>query len=293
MRLKDDVSLTAGVADVKIGESAGSTLAATDFALTQAAVGGPYSVKATLTTNIALPQGKIQWRALLDKCINDNDFFLVQQKVECDGSVYHHEVFVRLKNSDGDIVPAGMFMPMAKALDLDEKIDCAVFKMVKKLHQRSDPVPVAVNLTESVFVHVDALVEFNQLIKFFQESTMSLNVEVSHAILEEYTAMCVEVAEIVRKAGQKFGVDNLNPGRALHALQLVRPDYVKVNAKTLYDMSQSDVSGGYQALRTLTKTMDIKLIAVAVGDQNLHDHLQELGIDGMQGNLLARPEEIQ
>ena len=104
--------------------------------------------------------------------------------------------------------------------------------------------------------------------------------------------MCTEVAETVRQAGHTFGVDNLNLGLPLQSLQSVRPDYVKVNAKTLHDMTSGEVPAGYQALNTLTKAMDIRLIAVGVDSQEMHDHLRELGVDAMQGNLLGEPEEI-
>ena len=56
-------------------------------------------------------------------------------------------------------------------------------------------------------------------------------------------------------------------------------------------MTQCDIPAGYQALRTIVKTMDIQLIAVAVDSQAIHDHLHQLGIDAMQGNLLGAPEE--
>lgn len=290
--MKQDVSLAAGVAVLNAGSNIGVTLAESDYALTQACANGPYSVMEKASTNISLPHGKIQWRAWLEQSIQEKSLFLVRQKVFIGDADFHDEVFVRLRNEDGEIVPAGMFMPMANELGLGENIDCAVFDMVKKLNRRDNEIPVAINLTESVFVHADALVEFNQLLRFFQQSSMKLCVEVSHAVLEQYPAMCVEVAESVKNAGHAFGVDNLNPGWPLYGLQSVRPDYVKVNAKTLYDLSTGEVSAGYHALQTLTKAMDIKLIAVAVGAQELFDHLKDLGVDGMQGNLLGETEEI-
>ena len=151
---------------------------------------------------------------------------------------------------------------------------------------------MALNLTVSVFSHADALVEFNQLLKYYQQSSAKLCVEASHTILEQYPAMCAEVADSVRQAGQSFGIDNLHLGRSLQALQTLRPDYVKVNAKTLYDLATGEVSAGLQALSTLTRTMGIQLIAVGVDSQELYDHLQTLDVNAMQGNLLGEAEEI-
>jgi diguanylate cyclase (GGDEF)-like protein len=293
VEMETETSLIAGVSSIHVGHDVGETLAESDFALTQAVAGGPYSVKEKLSTNIALPQGKMQWRSWLEQCITSDAFFLVHQKVlDTTGSVIHKEVFVRLKNNNGQIVPAGMFMPMANALDLGVDIDRVVFQLVKDLSGQTDNVPIALNLTVSVFSHADALVEFNQLLKYFQQSSSRLCVEASHTILEQYPAMCAEVAESVRQAGHSFGIDNLNLGRSIQMLQSVRPDYVKVNAKILYEMTVGEVPAVYQALRTLTKAMDIQLIAVGVDSQEIHDHLQKLGVGAMQGNLLGETEEF-
>ena len=291
--IKDDVSLVAGISSVQIGDDVGATLAEVDFALMQALTSGPYSIKEKISTNIALPQGKIQWRSWLERSIADEKLFLVGQKVLNDkGQAIHQEIFVRLKNYNGQTVPAGIFMPTAIALDLGKDIDRTVFRLVKQLGRKAGDVPIALNLTASVFSHADTLVEFNMLLEYFQKSSSMLCVEASHAILEQYPEMCAEVAESIRYAGHKFGIDNLNFGLTMRTLQSVRPDYVKVNANTLYDMTRDEVHTAYQALHTLTSAMDIRLVAVGVDSQVVHDHLRELGVDAMQGNLLSEAEEL-
>jgi len=291
--IQEQVSIIAGISSIQVGRESSRTLADSDFALTQAEAAGPYSIKQASSTELALPQGKMQWRKWLEHCIKENKFFLVQQKaMDTRGEAVHQEVFVRLKNDENQTVPAGMFIPMANALNMGEAVDRVVFKLVKEITEKNRKIPVALNLTASVFSHADALVEFNQLLKYFQQSGAGLCVEASHTILEQYPVMCAEVGVSVREAGHVFGIDNLNLGRPLHELKNVRPDYLKVNAQTLYDMTRDDIPAGYQALQTMTKTMDIQLIAVAVDSQEIHDHLQRLGIDAMQGNLLAEPEEF-
>jgi len=294
VEIQDVVSLTSGISNIRDGHTVSEILSASDFALMQAIDSGPYSIKENKSTDIVLPQGKLQWRSWLEQCIAEERFFLVRQKVlDVNGSVVHQEIFVRLNNDDGHTVPAGMFIPIANAVNLGEAIDCTVFELVKELSTRHSDIPLAINLTASIIGNADALVEFNSLLQFFQHSSAELCVEASHAIFEEYPVMYAEVAESVRKYGHTFGIDNLNIGLSLQALQTVRPDYVKVNAKTLYDMTTGDMTAGYQALTTLTKAMDIRLIAVGVDSKTLQDHLQEQGVDAMQGYFLSEPEEFE
>jgi len=291
--LSKHVSLTAGISSVTVGHGVGKILAESDFALTQAAEAGVYSIKENLSTNIALPQGKIQWRSCLEESISAGKLFLVKQKVlNSDGIAIHQEVFARLKNEDGQIVPAGIFMPMANILGLGEDVDHAVFQLVKELSKKPDNIPVAINLAMSVFSHADALVEFNQLLEFFRQSSTGLCVEASHHIIERYPVMCAEVADSVRKAGHTFGIDNLNIGYSMEILQAVRPSYVKINSRTLYDMTLGDIPAGFQALLTLTRTLDINLIAVGVESQEVYDNLHKLGVRTMQGNFLSEIEDV-
>lgn len=289
----DSVYLTTGITEVQAGRHVGETLGDSDFALSQAAAKGAFSICEKKSSDIILPQGKIQWRSWLEECIASDRLFLVRQNVlNLNGDVIHQEIFLRLKNAEGQVVPAGMFMPMASSLGLGDNIDRAVFSLVKQAGEVNNPFPIALNLTPSVFSDADALIEFNNLVRYFKHSSVQLCVEASHAILEQYPQICAEVAEVMKKAGQSFGIDNLNLSRSLKNLQIVRPDYIKVNARTLFNLTNGEISGAYQALNTMAKTMDIRLIAVAVDTQELYDHLKALGITTMQGNLLGLPEEF-
>ena len=62
--------------------------------------------------------------------------------------------------------------------------------------------------------------------------------------------------------------------------------------QVLDEISGEAVSAAYQALRTLTRTLDIQLIAVGVDDQALYERLQRLNIDAAQGNLLSQAREV-
>lgn len=285
--------LNAGLATIHSGQNTGDVFAEVDFALSQSLAAGAYSIHEMASTNLDLPQGKMKWRSWLERSISTNRLYLVGQLVKDNkGVALHQEVYIRLENDQGQTIPAGMFMPVAMNLGLGLEIDKAVFKLVKKISLNNNDVPVALNLSSSFFVHADAYEEFNQLISYMQQHSDGLCVEASHASVIQYTNICAQVAERVRKSGFRFGIDNLDLTNSLQVLQEVRPDYVKVNAKTLYDMTTGIVPAGYQALRTLTKTMDVDLIAVAVDSQELYDRLQQLGVDGMQGNLLSETRRL-
>jgi diguanylate cyclase (GGDEF)-like protein len=286
--------LSAGITRVHSGRELGEILAEADLALTQASVKDAYSITELTSPKISLPQGKMQWRNFLEKSLFDEDFYLVGQEVQnTEGIVLHSEIFVRLNNEQGETLPAGLFIPVAQALGLGLEIDKSVFKLLKKHADKESKIPLAFNLTESFFSHADAFKDFIELLNYFKEHNAKLCVETSHMVVQQHPELCAHVADQVRQLGHTFGIDHFDLSVSLQLMQDLRPDYIKVNAKLLHDMSSAQALAGYQALKTITDIMEIKLIAVAVHSAEIYQHLKDLGVDAMQGDVISNTRELK
>ena len=288
------VSLVAGLTEVHSGREMSEILAELDLALTHSSMEGPYSSHKNVPTHLVLPQGKMQWRNWLQQTIDENKFYLVVQAVvDMQQKIIQHEVFIRANDVNDHVIPAGIFMPMVLALGRGTDIDKQVFKLLMDCADKvSDDVPMALNLSATFFSQADALVEFKQLLEHFKQGTNRLCVETTHAAFLQSPDMCLLVSEMVKQAGQRFGFDQFDLNGSMKILREVRPDYIKVSAKVLDEISGEAVSAAYQALRILTRTLDIQLIAVGVDDQALYERLQLLNIDAAQGNLLSQTREV-
>ncbi len=287
------VKLLAGICALEIGGEIGNILASIDYCLSQADTRGPFSIERQLSTSLELPQGKMQWRSWLESVLQSNQLFLVGQlAIGNERFPIQRELFVRIKNKKDQIVPASAFMPMASRLGMSLDIDKEVFRLVTSNRDIDRKVPLAINLSAAFFELAEAQSEFDQLLQDFEQSTTSLCIEASHHVLNQHPIMCGKVSDRVRQHQHQFGIDNLDLGQSLQLLQSGQFDYVKINAKTLHEMSRNDMRAGYQALRTITDTLDISIIAVAVDSQEVFDELKSLGIDIMQGNFLAEAEAI-
>ena len=290
------VSLVAGLTEVHSGREVSEILAELDLALTHSSMEGPYSSYKNVPTHLVLPQGKMQWRNWLQQTIDEDKFYLVEQAiVDMQQKTIQHEVLIRANDVNNRVIPAGLFMPMVLALGRGTDIDRQVFKLLLSCADKvSDDAPMTLNLSATFFSQADALVEFKQLLDYFkqEQGANKLCVETTHAAFLQSPDMCSLVSEMVRQAGQRFGFDRFDLNGSMKVLQKIRPDYIKVSAKVLDEISGEAVSAAYQALRTLTHTLDIQLIAVGVDDQALYDRLQLLSIDAVQGNLLSQTREV-
>ncbi len=288
-----DLFLIGGISAIDSGSTAGDILSGIDYCLTQADGKGPWSIDQRASSQIDLPQGKMQWRHWLEQTIASQRLFMVGQLVKHpNGQDVHRELYIRARNESGQVLPASAFMPMASSLGMSVDIDKAVFQIISEIQADDAALPMAVNLSAAFFEQADAQYEFDQLLTKCQARGVGLCIEASHAILAQHLMMCQQVASRVHQSGHQIGIDHLDIGQSMELLQIARFDYVKVNAKTLQDISQNDLSAGYQALKTLTDTMNITLIAVGVDSKELYDVLIELGIQNLQGNYLHESQAL-
>ncbi len=288
------LSLVAGLTEVHSGRGISEVLAELDLALTSSLMEGPYSSHKNVPTHLILPQGKMQWRNWLQQTVDENKFYLVEQAViDMQQQVIQHEVFIRANDANNNVIPAGVFMPMVLALGRGIDIDKQVFKLLEQCADKvSDGEPLALNLSATFFAQADAFVEFKQLLDHFKQGSNRLCIETTHATFLQSPDMCLLISEMVKQAGQRFGFDQFDLNGSMKILQEIRPNYIKVSAQVLDEISGEAVSAAYQALRTLTRTLDIQLIAVGVDNQALYERLQRLNIDAAQGNLLSQAREV-
>ena len=292
-KVKDELYLVAGVSALETGRSVGDLLSDIDYCINLAFSGGPYSIRQKVSSNLELPRGKMQWRAWLEAVLRNQSLFLVGQPI-LDGNkvIVQRELLIRTRDEKHQVIPASAFMPMASSLGMALEIDKAVFKLVNGIKELNSEIPLALNLSAAFFELADAHEEFNQLLIDSRDKGNQLCIEASHHVLMQHPEMCAQVSDRVKRYGHQFGVDNLDLTQSLQILQSAQFDYVKVNAITLCDLSANDQHVGYQALKTMTDTLDLKIIAVGVESQIIFDQLQTLGIDAMQGNFLNEPVPV-
>ena len=287
--------LCGGMTPLESGCQLSEVLSDIDFALTQSKGMGAYAQYHNVKHQVILPLGKMQWRNWLEESLNENRFFLVGQDVRNgDDSLYHRELFVRLRDGEDRTILAGTFMPVASSLGLDFAIDRAVFRMAMDLHEEGSTDSIALNLSSTFLNSADALVEFERFIdRYIQGGRAPLYVEVSHFALLQHAESAEYIADRLRSAGCFFGIDRLDLGSSLQPLQLVRPHYIKIGVRQLDDISDERINVGFQALKTLADGMDIQLIAVGVESMDSFNRLKKLGVHAMQGDYLGEAQELK
>ncbi len=154
-------------------------------------------------------------------------------------------------------------------------------------------VTLAVNLSPTLFTDAGAIAMLEQCLASARSvSGDALQLEARHFVLKQHPQAAEMISARLRDYGYRLGVDNFDLSLSLELLQVIRPAYVKVNARTLAEMVSESGAGGLRALTTITRGLEIRLIATGVDSEELKTTAIEFGIDALQGNFIAVAETL-
>ena len=298
--VKDGNIAHIGLTMWKPGDSMPDVLAKADNALRAAQVSGDNAWRRYEPINevpCSIP-GAVQWYSYLKRAVSSASATLCAQPVvEFTGAgdtLLHREVFLRLPDESGNIMTAGIFMPVAErsglAVDLDR---LAVVKLLDYLSVNPDDTcRYAVNLTASS-LHDSAFVEWlcrepladnerSRRIAFeFPESGVLRNIETARTVVDKLSAL-----------GCDSGIDHFGRGfNSFGYLRKLGVQYIKIDGGYSRNIHhESDNQFLIKALADAAHSVDIRVFAEAVESREELEVLRTLNVDGVQGYLVGKPE---
>ena len=232
------------------------------------------------------------WRNQLIKSIDNNNFLFQWQPIqECkDNNVIHHEIYCRLE-IEGEIVQAGQFIPYIERFSLGTQLDKCLLEAINKDNLFTLSVePIAVNLSrESVVSPEFHLWLSSYLVQI--KNPEKIHFEISESAVTQNLKVCIQLCEIVEKAGAKFGVDSC--GRqmgSLAYLQELKPDYIKLDMSLSCYNNDKDEENQQnlelcRALVNIARGLSIKVIITGIEDDKHLQTIKLLRADGYQGYI--------
>ena len=98
----------------------------------------------------------------------------------------------------------------------------------------------------------------------------------------------------LKTKGVRFALDDFGTGlSSLTYLKQFPVDYVKIDGSFVRDIMTDPVDRNLvKAINQLAHTMNIKTIAEYVENEEIHNVLDEMSIDYVQGYHIGRPEQV-
>ncbi len=293
---------------IEIGREAGTVeqlLAAADSAcyVAKKEGAGRVSVYSARDEALARSTGEIQWLQKLQSALKEERFTLYYQPiVSAFGSDTHGpsmEVLLRMLDETGAEIAPGEFVQAAERYRLMASVDRWVIHntlgaLSRNAFQLAPDRSVAINISGQTLG--DPL-----FLEFVVETLDQTGVPPEQVCFELAESAVVGNLEHARRfvgvlhgMGCKFTIDDFGSGvGSFSSLKNLPLDYLKLDGSFMRNLARDSVSQTMvTAMIKLARTLNFKIIAEQVEDSAALDAARKMGVDYVQGFIIARPSRL-
>lgn len=228
--------------------------------------------------------GKDAWRIIINEALESNNFsFVSRTAVDIRAKkVVHNVLSISMNVNDGAVYSYGQFMASANQSGLSSQIYKNVINMMfKKPDKNLQDSTCSLRLS---FEYLDMRETYNELSSLFKEYAkhlpFKLIMEIPDRLARINSDQIKQYKALFEKSNIEMGIyEFIGESVDYQYLQDLRPVYIKSEAS--YFLSQSDQE--LSALRLITDTVGISLIATGVMDIETLEKLAEKDIHIIQG----------
>ena len=300
--LSGEVHCSAGAVRLFYTHTSSEVLAKVDEVLARAHKSGQSEVD--LIQGPGLPSEK--WKSFLLEAMAGNRFILYTQPVirqageilpQATPEILHFEIYSRLIDSDGILIPAGRFIPMAARHDLATEIDRHCLSMLIRIMKASRPAKerYAFNISNKTFLD-QSFPEW--LAKQLEESALlkeDLILEIAESLLLSSPHEAERFSVAMKHNGLQFGIDQFGLQKAtVSELAVLCPAYFKLATDLTRHCADVEEYGEYIAWLVKTSAiLGIPVIATCVEKQEWFARLLNAGVVGFQGQLIGPDSALE
>ena len=260
----------------------GQLLSQTDYALAQAKFSNTH-VHFDQADDIEEVMGKEAWREVINRALELNRFtFASWTAVNAKTKKIAHNVLSISMKSDDNIYSYGQFMAPANQANLSSKIYKNVMNMMFTIPDvKLKGSTCSLRLSSEYLYLSETYEELSQLFKTHASKLpFKLIIEIPDSLMSQESKQIKLYKALFEAYNIEMGIfEFIGESKDYQYLQDLRPVYIKGEAD--YFISQSEQA--LSALRLITDTVGISLIATSVMDMQTLKQLQEKDIHIIQG----------
>ncbi len=249
-------------------------------------------------------RGEIHWLQKLQGALRDNKFELYFQPiVHARAGAVHGpalEVFVRLEGDNGlPAEPPTQFIRAAERYRLMPLVDRWVVQAVLSALGRGGlKLPAGRSLAINIAGQTLGDAEFLEFVVDCFDHTGAAPADICFEVTESSVVANLDHArrfiEVLHGMGCEFALDDFGSGLSSFAnLKTLPMDYLKIDGSFIRNLAADSVNQAMvAAMIELSRSLNFRVVAEQVEDQSSLDALKKMGIDFVQGFIIARPQPL-
>ncbi|MBO1541014.1 cyclic di-GMP receptor LapD [Pseudomonas sp. OA65] len=283
-----------GLAPFVHGDSPQAVLQLGDQALAQAeSQGEPGWACLDHSASASVGDDHHAWHTLLDQALSHQRFELYFQPVVAAQDtqvVLHYKVLSRLLDEQGQTIPAGRFLPWLERFGWTARLDRLMLEQVLRQmagHEQS----LALNLSSATLADPQALNKVFEILRAHSNLGSRLTLEIGEEQLPEQ-AVLERLTRQLRELGFSLSLQRFG-GRfsMIGNLSRLGLAYLKIDGSYIRAIDQeSDKRLFIEAIQRAAHSIDLPLIAERVETEGELAVIREMGLFGVQGQLVGEPK---
>jgi diguanylate cyclase (GGDEF)-like protein/PAS domain S-box-containing protein len=283
-------------------------LNAADSACYQAKDGGRHRVAVYEEGSVTSQHrhGEMGWVARAKRALAENRLFLEGQLIQPLGAgphgeprLPHYEVFVRMRDESGRVVPPGAFLPAVERYNLSVRYDrwviAATLEWARDHRQAFDRVSrLFINLTRDSVIDPDTG-------DFIRQTLAATGVDPAHVGFEAAETIAIgnlgkanHLIGTLRRLGCAFALDDFGSGVSSFAyVKALGADFLKIDGMYVGNLAQDRVDYAMvRSIKDIGHVMGKQVIAKSVENDAVLHKLREIGVDYAQGFAVGGPKPL-
>lgn len=246
---------------------------------------------------------EMRWASQIEMALDEGRLMLYYQTIEeinnPDSTNLHHEILVRMIDTNGDMVPPGVFIPAAEKYGLAPIIDRWVlentFAFFYQYPNLLEQLSVSsINLSGQTLVD-ESFPEFvEHCFDTYRVPPHKICFEITETAAIQDINKAQHFIHTLQAMGCLFALDDFGSGLSSFAyLKNLPVDFLKIDGVFVRDIVHDEIDR--EMVRTINDIGHVtqkKTIAEFVENEEIYNHLREIGVDFAQGWGIAKPRPI-
>ena len=254
---------------------------------------------------LAHRQGQMQWVGRIRDALDKDRLRLYFQTIapadKASSLSGHYEIFVRMLDPEGNVVPPGAFIPAAERYNLMSEIDLWVIRNALAWigdQQRRNPDTIrlcSLNLSGASVGDDTCLNEIRDCFRRYDVDPRSVCFEITETAAISNLRVATRFIKQLKAVGCRFALDDFGSGLSSFGyLKNLPVDYLKIDGTFIKDIDKNEMDAVMvQSINTIGHQMGLETIAEFVESQAILDVLKGMDIDYVQGYHIDRPRPLE
>lgn len=242
---------------------------------------------------------KVDMMNQLQHALELDRFVLMAQPIESKSGDRYHEVLLRMRGKNDEIIFPDTFLPLASEFGMSSSIDLWVLnntmKFMDKTRHTQPNQRFAINLTPASICRPDMANLIENLLIQHGISPQQIVLEVTETDELTNNVQSTKTLDALQRLGCQIAIDDFGTGYASYArLKTMHANILKIDGSFIRNINSSEMDYKIvESICELARMKNMTLVAEFVETEAIQNSLFRMGIDYVQGYFIGKPAPIE